>query len=71
MYFYFFNHTNTKIFMYNNANHTIKISMHQQFGFIIKLLYKSCFTILINLNRISIPSISAIIFYNCNSISIL
>lgn len=57
--------------MYNNADYFILILKYYWLGFVTKLSYKSCFTILVNFDIIFMPLISSTIFYQYNSISIL
>lgn len=70
LYSYLFDHTNTKIFVHNNADHVIKILTHHRLSYVIKLPDKSSFVTSTNLNAASIPRILPTIFHDHNGISI-
>lgn len=70
MYFHLFDHTSTKIFVHNNTDHAIKISLFYRLGCVTELPYKNYFAISANLDIASILPTLPTIFYDRNGISI-
>lgn len=70
LYSHFLNHSSTKVLIYNNTNHVVKIPLHHRLGCVTKLPYKSCFATSVDLDVASTTPTLLVIFYDRNGISI-
>lgn len=71
LYAYLVNHTISRVFVRNNINHPIQILKYHKLDCMTKLLYKSCFIVLMDHKVASSLLTSPPLFYEQSSITIM
>ena len=70
LYSHLFDHSSLKIFVWNDAKHSIQITRHYRLGYVTEIPFENCFATSVDHDAAATPLTSPLLFYERNGITI-